>query len=253
MRIPLTLVIAAAAAAFGQTPREFEVATVKPNTLNDRIVSINVGPGGRFTARGYTLVLLIQRAYGVMDWNVTGGPSWIRDDRFDVQASANVDRNLTDAQLKPMLAKLLEDRFALKLHRSSNQTAGYVLEVASGGPKLTTAADAEEHADTFRLTNLGMIGQGISMRNFARFFGGKLGLIVVDETGLPGLYDIKVDWRVDNSRPTSDLPGADPREALREVAFEALQSKLGLKVRPKRVTIETLVIERAEKPSASQN
>jgi hypothetical protein len=54
----------AAAAAFSQVPAptEFEVASVRLNTANDRIVTINVGPGGRFTARGYTLVLLMQRA-----------------------------------------------------------------------------------------------------------------------------------------------------------------------------------------------
>src|SRR5215475_1703449 len=85
---------------------QFEVASVRPNTLDDRIVSIAVGPGGRFTARGYTLVLLIQRAYGVMDWNVEGGPAWIRTDRFDIAATAKVS-NLSEAQLRPMLQDLL--------------------------------------------------------------------------------------------------------------------------------------------------
>src|SRR3977135_4503832 len=99
----------AAAAAFAQmqAPTEFEVASVRPNTANDRIVTINVGPGGRFTARGYTLVLLMQRAYGVMDWNVTGGPDWIRSDRWDVNAKAIVPANLTEAQLQPMLQAML--------------------------------------------------------------------------------------------------------------------------------------------------
>src|SRR6266403_795124 len=95
-------VIAAAAAACsqGQAPTEFEVASVRPNTANDRIVTINLGPGGRFDARGYTLVLLMQRAYGVMDWNVSGGPGWIRTDRYDVAANALVPGNLTEEQLK---------------------------------------------------------------------------------------------------------------------------------------------------------
>jgi len=64
------------------------------------------GPGGIFTARGYTLVLLIRRAYGVMDWNVSGGPGWIRTDRYDVAAKATVQGDLTEAELQPMLAKL---------------------------------------------------------------------------------------------------------------------------------------------------
>jgi len=86
------------------------------------------------------------------------------------------------------------------------------------------------------------------MRDFARFFGGKLGVIVVDETALQGLYDFKVDWRIDAVRP-----GAEPGEPLREAAFDAVQTQLGLKIVPKKVTIELLVIDHAEKASASEN
>jgi hypothetical protein len=56
----LTALIAAAAAfTQAQAPTEFEVASVKPNRANDRLVAIRVGPGGIFTARGYRLVLMI--------------------------------------------------------------------------------------------------------------------------------------------------------------------------------------------------
>ena len=242
------IILIVAAAAFAQAPTAFEVASVKPNLADDRLVTVRVGPGGVFVATGYTLVLLMQRAYGVMDWNVSGGPAWIRTDRFDVAAKANVQGDLTEAALQPMLAKLLADRFKLTLHRSSTQTAGYALEVAKGGPKLKPSADAEEHQDTFRLARFGLSGQGISMRNFARFFGGKLGVIVVDETALQGLYDFKVDWRIDPDRPR-----ADSGEPLRETAFDAVQTQLGLKIVPKKVTIELLVIDHAEKASASEN
>jgi len=242
------IILIVAAAAFAQAPTAFEVASVKPNLADDRLVTVRVGPGGVFVATGYTLVLLMQRAYGVMDWNVSGGPGWIRTDRFDVAAKANIQGDLTEAALQPMLAKLLADRFKLTLHRSSAQTSGYALEVAKGGPKLKPSADAEEHQDTFRLARFGLSGQGISMRNFARFFGGKLGVIVVDETALQGLYDFKVDWRIDPDRPR-----ADSGEPLRETAFDAVQTQLGLKVVPKKVTIDLLVIDHAEKASASEN
>ena len=89
------------------------------------------------------------------------------------------------------------------------------------------------------------------MRNFARFFGGKLGVIVVDETGLTGPFDFKVDWKTDTDRP-ADLPGADPREPVREAALDALQTQLGLKAVPKKVIVETLVIDHVEKASASE-
>ena len=91
------------------------------------------------------------------------------------------------------------------------------------------------------------------MRNFARFFGGKLGVIVADETELPGLYDLKLDWKVDPDRTTADFSGADPREPSREAAFDALHTQLGLKAVPKKETVETLVFDLAEKASTSQN
>ena len=243
----LTVSILAAGAAAQPAPAEFEVASVRQNTLDDHIVTVNVGPGGRFAVRGYTLVLLMQRAYSVMDWNVTGGAAWIRSDRFDVVAKANVPGNLTEAQLRPRLAKLLADRFKLQLHHSSYEAPGYAMEVAKGGPKLTTSAASEEQEDTFRFGNLGMSAQAISMRNVARFTGGKLGIIVADETGLTGLYDFKVDWKVDHS--AAELSGADPREALRQTAFDAIAAKLGLKIVPRKVAVPTLVIDHVEKPS----
>src|SRR5215471_1939702 len=73
-----------------KAPMEFEVASLKQNTLDDRIVTIDVGPGGRFAARGYTLKLLIQRAFGIKGFQIAGGPSWLDVDRYDVVARAPV-------------------------------------------------------------------------------------------------------------------------------------------------------------------
>ena len=252
MRDIIALILLATS-AFGQTPAEFEVASVRRNTANDRIVTIDVGPGGRFAARGYTLVLLIQRAYGVMDWNVTGGPGWIRSDRFDVVAKANVAGNLTEAQLQPMLQALLADRFKLKLHRSSRQMAGHALEVAKGGPKVQPSAATEEQRDSFRMTATGIRAQAISMATFARFLAGKLGLIGVDETGLKGLYDFKLDWTVEAVDSASEASAADRREALQSVVLAAMPDQLGLKLAPKKITVQMLVIDNAEKASAADN
>ena len=243
-RIGVSL-IAVAAFSQVQAPTEFEVASIRPNTANDRIVTISVGPGGRFTARGYTLVLLMQRAYGVMDWNVSGGPGWIREDRWDVAAKAKVAGDLTEAQLKPMLQRMLAERFNLKLHEGSKEMSGYALVVRRGGPKLKAAADGQEHADTFRMNATGLSGQGIKMADFARFVGGKLGLVVVDKTGLTGVYDFKIDW----PEETDQSPGVDPREAYRSVVFAALEDQLGLKLAVQKVAVQMLVIDSVEKAS----
>ena len=217
---------------------------MKPNKLDDRIVTINIGPGARFAVRGYTLVLLMQQAYGVMGWNVTGGPAWIRSDRWDIAAKAPVSGNLTEAQLRPMLQALLADRFHLKVHEGSKEMPGYALVVAKGGLKARLASRDEPHSDTFRMGGTGLSVQGISMPDFARFVAGKLGWIAVDQTGLQGLYDLKAEWTVG-----PDQPGVDPRDALREAALDAIEHQLGLKLVPRKITVRMLFIDNVEKPS----
>jgi len=251
-RIARSLIaVTAAAAAFGQVqaPTEFEVASVRPNTRNDRIVTINVGPGGRFAVRGYTLGLLIQQAYGVMDWNISGGPGWIRTDRYDVAATAVVPGNLTERQLRPMLQGLLAERFKLRLHEDSKEVSAYALIVAKGGPKVKASADGEEHPDTFRMNQAGLKGHGLTMEDFARYVAGKLGLVAVDKTGLKGVYDFKADWTVEKDQDAGGLPGADPRDELRSVVFAALQNQLGLKLVAQKINVRMLVIDSVERAS----
>src|SRR5258708_18135778 len=194
-------------------------------------------------------LLLMQRAYGVVDWNVSSGPGWIRTDRYDVAAKADVAGNLTEAQVKPMLQALLAERFKLRLHKNSKEMSGYALVVGKGGPKVKAAADGEEHPDTFRMSGTGIKGQGIGMEDFARYVAGKLGLVAVDKTGLKGVYDFKVDWTVEADRDTGGLPGSDTRDALRSAVFAAIQNQLGLKLAAQKITVQMLVIDSVEKAS----
>ena len=118
---------------------------------------------------------------------------------------------------------------------------------------MKVAADAEERQDTFRMTAAGLTGQGITMANLARFVGGKLGLVAIDETGLRGPYDVKAEWKVPTEQSTGVSPVDDPRDVLRFAVSAALQDQLGLKLIPKKIQVEILVIENAEKASASEN
>jgi uncharacterized protein (TIGR03435 family) len=244
--ISSAIVAVAVVVATAQAP-QFEVASVKPNLLDDHIVTVRVGPGPTFTARGYTLVLLIQRAYGVMDWNVTGGPAWIRAERWDVTAKADIAGDLKEAALQPRLTKLLADRFKLRVHESTQDTDAYALEIARGGPKLTPSPVQQEERDTFRFTATDLEGHGISMADFARFVAGKLGLVAVDLTGLKGFYDMKAEWRLTPAQ--ADLAGDDAREAMRAAVIATLESQLGLKLSAKRVPVRTLVIDSVERAS----
>ena len=63
----------------------FEVASIKPNNSGDGRVMMQNQPG-RFTATNITLRLLIRNAYQLQDSQITGGPSWIASDHYDLIA-----------------------------------------------------------------------------------------------------------------------------------------------------------------------
>jgi uncharacterized protein (TIGR03435 family) len=61
----------------------------------------------------------------------------------------------------------------------------------------------------------------------------------VDETGVTGLYDLKVDWNVELADHS--------RGALRSAAFAALKDQLGLELTAKKVTLRMIVLDHAER------
>jgi uncharacterized protein (TIGR03435 family) len=74
---------------------------------------------------------------------------------------------------------------------------------------------------------------------------------VVDQTGLKGRYDFTVKWAPDDSQfsghvpPASDDPSAPPN------LFTAVQEQVGLRLEATKATVDVLVIDHAEKPSAN--
>ena len=98
MRHFVVAIIAATAIAAAQTPPPtpvFEVVSVKPNKSSDGRVLIGFQPGGRFTATGVTLRMLIANAYGtpqpLPNFRIIGGPGWLNSDRYDIVAKAEGD------------------------------------------------------------------------------------------------------------------------------------------------------------------
>ncbi|HVW09456.1 MAG TPA: TIGR03435 family protein [Bryobacteraceae bacterium] len=79
MRLFVTVLLAAS--AFGQ---KFDVASIKPSDPSSHGMSIGISPSGSFRATGVTLFSLIQQAYDVRGFQVSGGPGWMTTDRYDI-------------------------------------------------------------------------------------------------------------------------------------------------------------------------
>jgi len=132
------LVVFSSMAALGQpaaTLPAFEVASVKPATpTTDGLVMRRLGSDpGMVNYQNVTLKILLARAYGLKDYQITG-PDWLDTGGYDVVAKLPVGVN--QDQIPAMLQTLLADRFQIKLHKETRTLPVYVLTVARGGPKL---------------------------------------------------------------------------------------------------------------------
>lgn len=117
-------------------PQSFEVASIKPSAPDTRgMMKMGTSPGGRYTASGITVKILIQQAYDLKDFQISGGPSWLTSERYDIVAKADMP-NINRDQLKVLLQSLLAERFNLKVHRETKELPIYTLVVGKNGHKL---------------------------------------------------------------------------------------------------------------------
>lgn len=192
-------------------------------------------PGGRFTATGITLKALIQRAWDVKDFQITGGPGWVNSGQFDVIAKAPAGENISGTELDRMIQSMLRERFHLEIHRETKDMPIYSLVVAKSGPRLipTTAT-----MQTWSRGNGSLTGTKVPMDMFAGdLLESQLRRVVVDHTAIPGEFDIKLTWTPDNAGEAGVS------------LFTAIQEQMGLRLESTHGPVEMLVIDRAEKPS----
>jgi uncharacterized protein (TIGR03435 family) len=239
----VTSAILAAALCFGQATPQFEVVSIKPNRSGDRDGGMRSIAGG-VSARNFTVSSLIQAAYNVKPWQISGEPGWVTTDRYDIEAKT--EGNPGFEEKLEMFGSLLADLFELKVHRETRRMPMYSLTVAKNGPKLqATPSGVRGYIRPGR----GLIeGKGVTMGTLADFLGGSLGQSVTDKTGLLGGFDIRLEWT-----PTEgelDYKYDDrPIDSNGSSIFTAVQEQLGLKLQADRGLIEVLVIDHVEKPS----
>jgi len=86
-------IFAFSAIVFGQG-LECEVASIKPADPNATGGQLQSMLGGGIRARNFPLKNLITLAYGVRDFQLSGGPNWLATERYDIVAKA--DRTASD-------------------------------------------------------------------------------------------------------------------------------------------------------------
>jgi uncharacterized protein (TIGR03435 family) len=231
------LAFGAACPLFSQTQPAFEAASVKPNTSGSGSSRSN-GSKGQTIFINVTLRQLVMRAYSIMDFQLIG-PDWMANLRFDLAFKYPGDTDKADEPDKDrralMLQTLLAERFHLAVHRESKEMPAFALLPAKGGPKLTDGRPGGASTKT----NRGRFeDEGVSMAGLAEQLAQQLEHPVVDKTGLPGVYNLKLEWTPDDASG-DQAPGPS--------IFAALQEQLGLKLQTQKSPVDIVVVDRVDR------
>jgi uncharacterized protein (TIGR03435 family) len=250
------------AAAPAVTPA-YDIASIHQNLNPNPRWRMEFTPDG-VHATDVTLLWALHEAYGVFDGDLmTGGPTWIDQRRIDIEAKYDVAKypGLTREQRQVMLQQLLADRFKVVVHHVPKEYPLYALVVAKNGPKFKeTAPEDLNKSPVYGVMCVGGGRKGtIEMHgcktsqladNLSGYGRSDLGRKVVDQTGLTGDYTFILHWAPTDAK-TSSGSALSAEESSGPSIFTAVREQLGLELRPTTGQLDTIVIDRAEMPSAN--
>lgn len=274
------ILLALVLSAYGEGPT-FEVASIKSAPLPGQgpiVVGCRGGPGtddpGRWTCENMGLSMLVRSAFDIRIFQLQGISSG-DDGRLNI--TAKIPGGATKEQFRQMQQNLIIERFGLKFHREKKEMQGYELVLAKNGPKFKEALP-ESPKDPAAESALAQSSPGLTagkngsippgwvletgtltsrrgqwvlatMENIAVFLSNQIHKPVTDSTGLKGKYDISLDWAPDTASqpPIPETTVSATSEPSSPSIFTAIQQQLGLKLQPKKVTVEILVIDHIEK------
>jgi uncharacterized protein (TIGR03435 family) len=175
---------------------EFEAASIKPHLPSAGAVRVSMaGERGRIRYENVTVLACIRKAYGLRVYPLAQPGDPLSTDRYDIAAEAPGD--VSDAQTMQMLRALLEDRFKLAVHRETKQLPVFALVVGTKGAKFREVKDDGSAAEIGGGEGHQIMAHHIPMKLLAGALQGYVGDPVADETGLTGLYDLNLDFTLD--------------------------------------------------------
>jgi len=255
--LPLAAAMLGAVGACGQAPAPAVAAPAYD------VVSIRVNHSGTDDSgidcdlricrtENVSLKSMIASAYGVREALVTGLPAWAEALRLDIQAKTlDADdaalKKMTDREREALFVPVLEDRFHLRVHTELKTLPDYELVVAKDGPKLKPAATQDGGTGSSMSSRGGhggkteLTAKDVLMPTFAKFLDRELDRPVQDKTGLTRTYDFTLKWQSE-----AGLLAASASDDTGQSIFAAVQDQLGLKLKPSKGPVETLVVDHVE-------
>lgn len=265
----------------------FDVVSIKRNTTTGPGGFPVAGrpiesPSGAIRLTAVPAMTLLMRAYGVAGNNIVGLPEWARREYYDVSATSTLPQATADERAAMMRAMLV-DRFKLVAHIEMREQSVLALtlsrkdgQLGAGLTQIAADCVAKRAADQAaaatgspappppRPTGPDFVpppctlvsvadragvtwvkGEG-TMADLAGLLRLPMQRQVIDQTGLPGSYRIEMTYQMAQMAP--QLGGLDPSPAAGPDISTAL-SELGLKVESREVELDTLIVDRIERPT----
>ena len=224
----------------------FDVASIRAQAPGDTTFRVSLPANGQFRSQGAVAKLLLMVAYDIQEAQIVGGPAWISEEKWDIEARSTGEYSAEET--RGMLQNTLEERFALRSHPETAQRPAYVLTIAKGGPKFKAGTD--EGSTNVRTTRNSIALERGQLAQMTQLLSAALGRPVIDRTELNGRYDLSLQW--------DDAPGQQGALGLSETAdgtndrgsiFAAIQEQLGLRLEAQTVPVDVIVIDHIERPS----
>jgi uncharacterized protein (TIGR03435 family) len=239
------VVQAGRACAASQNTMRFETVSIHPHKLTgDDPSNRQMLPGGRFVATATTVKTLLRVAFRTDDNQMGGVPGWASDELFDINGVVENRAEIkSPEQFQQLLLSLLEERFALKYHRESEEATVYRLELNKAGrpgaglkpsdpdEKPSMVTNSNGVVTTMRVTDASMADVAAALRRQA-------GRPVEDHTGLQGKYDFEIRWSNDETADSQAPP-----------LITVLKEQLGLRLTSAKGTTEKIVVDTISQPS----
>jgi uncharacterized protein (TIGR03435 family) len=218
----------------------FDVASIRASQSGrgegDWRDDIQVSPGS-LIMRNVTLKTAMRWAYQVYDYQISGS-AWMANDRFIISAKAADP--VAEDQLRLMLQTLLAERFKLVFHRETKEEKVYSLTVGKGGPKFHESTVEGEPAINPDKSKMIVEVKGMPASRIVDMLSRILQAPVINNTGFTSRYDAALNI----ARYMPD--GSSPFDPVATIIV-AMQEELGLKLESKKMPIDLLIVDHAEK------
>jgi uncharacterized protein (TIGR03435 family) len=222
--------------------------------------SVDSPDSSYFKAQNITAQFLIQRAYGVFGFDIRGGPAWITDALFNVEAKSDpsvdaefhrlsAERAVLEKQ--HMIQVALQDRFHLLVHYETKDAPVFIITLSNEPPKLSQVQP--QSSDSARLPpiqihtrpqGIQIVGTNATIQMLAQRLVGPVGTTVIDDTGLTKGYSFTLQFSGNGG------VGIEQDDASHWPSLsEALHTELGLKIVSAKRPTRYLHIDRIEMPS----